>query len=113
VSKSSLKKAKCSNCVLSEILAEHPTDGSWNCSNNGPDVVCDLDCSETEHSPEQSSQILCTRKKGILNQTGPERCDAPPVVEPVCDVASLIEYFADNHPEYGFEEGKINSKNSY
>jgi len=108
VSKSSFKKAKCSNCVLSEILAEHPTDGNWNCTNNGPDVVCDLDCSETEHSPEQSSQILCTRKKGIMNQTGPERCDAPPVVEPVCDVASLIKYFADKHPEYGFDEDDWN-----
>ena len=49
VSKGVIKKASCEKCVLSDLLADHPTDGEWDCTNDGTSVVCSLDCSNTEH----------------------------------------------------------------
>ena len=120
VSKSVMKKASCTKCVLNDLLSDHPTDGEWGCTNDGTNVVCSLDCSNTEHryfkarmklvltvffSPENVSKFVCERKKGKTVLIGAQRCDAPPVVLPECDVASLEEYLKGKYPDYVFDEG--------
>ncbi|CAG5102791.1 Oidioi.mRNA.OKI2018_I69.chr1.g468.t1.cds [Oikopleura dioica] len=108
VSKGVIKKASCEKCVLSDLLADHPTDGEWDCTNDGTSVVCSLDCSNTEHSPEDVSKFVCERKKGKTILIGAQRCDAPPVVLPECDVASLEEYLKGKYPDYVFDEADWN-----